>query len=148
MQSLFLMAGESFAKGEVMESSSYASDPGSATVKLPAPSNTIESGTERSTVYRCKKCRRVVARDENVIGHDVGGGESAFKWQKRGGKEGMYTQAPVCTSMFVEPMQWMTAGLLSLHFRYHLVYCYPTSASSDGIRAGQELAKKRLIKHF
>ncbi|XP_024360951.1 uncharacterized protein [Physcomitrium patens] len=101
--------GESFAKGEVMESSSYASDPGSATVKLPAPSNTIESGTERSTVYRCKKCRRVVARDENVIGHDVGGGESAFKWQKRGGKEGMYTQAPVCTSMFVEPMQWMTA---------------------------------------
>lgn len=101
--------GESFAKGEVMESSSYASDPGSATVKLPAPSNTNESGTERSTVYRCKKCRRVVARDENVIGHDVGGGESAFKWQKRGGKEGMYTQAPVCTSMFVEPMQWMTA---------------------------------------
>lgn len=96
--------GDSFAKGEQMESSSYASDPGTASSRPPA----LESMTERSTVYRCKKCRRVVARDENVIGHDAGGGESAFKHHKRGGKRGVTEERPVCTSIFVEPMQWMT----------------------------------------
>ncbi|KAG0563809.1 hypothetical protein M758_8G057600 [Ceratodon purpureus] len=100
--------GDSFAKGEQMESSSYASDPGSANTRPAAPLNDPQSMTERSKVYRCKKCRRVVARDENVIGHDVGGGESAFKHHKRGGKQGMAEQRPVCTSIFVEPMQWMT----------------------------------------
>jgi len=100
--------GDSFAKGEMMESSSYASDPGSSSNRpLPFP-NVLESKTEHSTLYRCKKCRRVVARDENVMGHDVGGGEAAFKWQKRGGKRGMTDERPVCTSIFVEPMQWMT----------------------------------------
>ena len=95
-----------------MESSSYASDPGSSSIRPPALLNDLESTTERSTVYRCKKCRRVVARDENVIGHDVGGGESAFKPHKRGGKRGMTEERPVCTSIFVEPMQWMTTGSL------------------------------------
>lgn len=95
-----------------METSSYASDPGSSSIRSPSVLNALESTTDRSTFYRCKKCRRIVARDENMIEHDVGGGEAAFKWQKRGGKRGMAEERPVCTSIFVEPMQWMTTGSL------------------------------------
>lgn len=116
---LSIAAGDSFANGERMDSSSYASDPGSANIRPPALSNGIDSNMEHFTVYRCKKCRRVVARDENVIGHEVGGGETAFKHQKRGGKQGTAEERPVCTSIFVEPLQWMKTGsfyLLALCF--------------------------------
>jgi dual specificity phosphatase 12 len=101
--------GDSFAKGEVLESSSYASDPGIRPAASSVP-NVVETQIERSMLYRCKKCRRVIARDENVLAHDVGGGEAAFNWKKRGTKRGMAQERPVCTSIFVEPMQWMTTG--------------------------------------
>lgn len=97
----------------MLESSSYASDPGIRPAASSVP-NVVETQVERLMLYRCKKCRRVIARDENVLVHDVGGGEAAFNWKKRDTKRGMAQERPVCTSIFVEPMQWMTTGALLL----------------------------------
>lgn len=80
-----------------------------------SPESSISVGdnmkNEPKTVYRCKKCRRVVAAPENVIGHTPGDGESRFGWQqkrKNGNKDGKL-EGTECTSMFVEPLKWMTS---------------------------------------
>ena len=120
----FTSSGNSFANGELVESSSYAMDPGSVVVNVSAaPSNSQEGEIKGPAVYRCKKCRRVIARDENVIGHDVGGGEASFKWNKRGGgRSGKEeSERPACTSLFVEPMQWMTTGQCCAIFCVHII---------------------------
>jgi len=96
--------------------SGYAADPAGHTTT--EKNNSLVSGDKRlltiqpSTVYRCKKCRQVVASEENVITHIPGAGLTSFKWRKRGVK-GSGTDEPVqpeCTSIFVQPMQWMTPG--------------------------------------
>lgn len=67
-----------------------------------------EDVEKRHLIYRCKKCRRIVAAQENLVTHEPGKGESSFKWQKRSGdvlkKEKKLVE---CTSIFVEPMKWM-----------------------------------------
>ncbi|CAM6066455.1 unnamed protein product [Sphagnum tenellum] len=94
--------------------SGYAADPAGHTTT--EKNNSLVSGDKQlltsqpSTVYRCKKCRQVVASEENVITHIPGAGLTSFKWRKRGVK-GAGTDEPVqpeCTSIFVHPMQWMT----------------------------------------
>ncbi|CAK9237404.1 unnamed protein product [Sphagnum troendelagicum] len=104
--------GDAYLRGERIDSSSYAADPGNVTNKP----NSQDSGDQQavidrpSKVYRCKKCRRVVASEENVITHIPGAGVTSFKWRKRGvqvsGKDELVQ--PECTSIFVQPMQWMT----------------------------------------
>ncbi|XP_028803886.1 probable inactive dual specificity protein phosphatase-like At4g18593 [Neltuma alba] len=56
-------------------------------------------------IYRCKKCRRIVASDENIVSHERGKGEASFKWKKR--NENTDKQPVDCTSVFAEPMKWM-----------------------------------------
>jgi len=71
------------------------------------------SQTEATTklIYRCKKCRRIVASEENIVSHERGKGESSFKWKKRSSEAWEAEKQPVdCTSIFVEPMKWMEAG--------------------------------------
>jgi dual specificity phosphatase 12 len=104
--------GDAYIRGERIDSSSYAADPGNVTNEP----NSRDSGDQQavidqpSKVYRCKKCRRVVASEENVITHIPGDGVTSFKWRKRGvqvsGKDELVQ--PECTSIFVQPMQWMT----------------------------------------
>ena len=63
------------------------------------------------TAYRCKKCRRVVALQENVVDHTPGEGETSFDWHKRkSGNPFNKSEESECSSIFVEPLQWMTAG--------------------------------------
>ncbi|XP_010496246.1 PREDICTED: probable inactive dual specificity protein phosphatase-like At4g18593 isoform X2 [Camelina sativa] len=54
-------------------------------------------------IYRCKKCRRIVAVEENVVQHEPGKGEECFAWKKRSGNP----EQVQCSSIFVEPMKWM-----------------------------------------
>ncbi|XP_004515029.1 probable inactive dual specificity protein phosphatase-like At4g18593 [Cicer arietinum] len=69
-----------------------------------------ETATEPQLIYRCKKCRRIVASKENIVSHERGKGESSFKWNKRSSESwGMEKQPADCTSIFVEPMKWMQA---------------------------------------
>ncbi|KAK1275496.1 hypothetical protein QJS04_geneDACA011020 [Acorus gramineus] len=67
-----------------------------------------ETNSKQKTVYRCKRCRRIVAAEENVVVHEPGKGEQCFKWKKRD-----YSmdndRKPDCSSIFVQPMKWMEA---------------------------------------
>ncbi|KAL6889007.1 hypothetical protein ACP4OV_010033 [Aristida adscensionis] len=57
-------------------------------------------------IYRCKRCRRMVATQEYVVTHEVGRGEESFKTRKRFHVE---ENKPECMCIFVEPMKWMQA---------------------------------------
>lgn len=67
----------------------------------------IGSDPKPPVVYRCKKCRRIVATEEHIVSHERGGGQRCFKWKKRNVDEDV--QALECSSIFVEPMKWMQA---------------------------------------
>ncbi|XP_051197699.1 probable inactive dual specificity protein phosphatase-like At4g18593 [Lolium perenne] len=63
-----------------------------------------ETGNPAGVIYRCKKCRRMVATQEYVVTHKIGSGESRFFRRKTDDKQ------PECTpAIFVEPMKWMEA---------------------------------------
>lgn len=67
----------------------------------------VETVPKSQVIYRCKKCRRIVASDENIVPHERGKGEECFKWKKRSHMDG---EAPECSSIFVESMKWMQSG--------------------------------------
>ncbi|KAG2683947.1 hypothetical protein I3760_10G057600 [Carya illinoinensis] len=70
----------------------------------------LEAIQKPEVIYRCKKCRRIVAAQDNLVPHNRGKGESCFKWQKRSGDAWGKKKEPIeCTSIFVEPMKWMEA---------------------------------------
>ncbi|XP_020595690.1 dual specificity protein phosphatase 12 [Phalaenopsis equestris] len=101
--------GHSYKLGEKVDSSIFEEDPGS----LPesSSSSTSESAKEnqRKTIYRCKKCRRIVALHENVVSHTPGEGETCFEWHKRkGGNPFKRFDEVECSSIFIEPLRWMT----------------------------------------
>ncbi|XP_030968307.1 probable inactive dual specificity protein phosphatase-like At4g18593 [Quercus lobata] len=73
-----------------------------------AGNSNLEPVQKPQVIYRCKKCRRIVAVQENLVPHERGKGESCFKWQKRSSDALKKEKEPVeCTSIFVEPMKWM-----------------------------------------
>ncbi|KAK2652080.1 hypothetical protein Ddye_011936 [Dipteronia dyeriana] len=101
--------GDSYNRGERIDSSKFGADPG-----LPVE---VSSGMEVSPngrgapAYRCKKCRRVVALQENVVDHIPGEGENSFEWHKRrSGDRFNKSDESECSSIFVEPLRWMTPG--------------------------------------
>ncbi|KAJ4703641.1 dual specificity protein phosphatase-related [Melia azedarach] len=71
-----------------------------------AASNSLleEHVPKPQVIYRCKKCRRIVASEENIVPHERGKGEQSFKWKKRSDME---KEPEECSSIFVESMKWM-----------------------------------------
>ncbi|KAJ2485426.1 tyrosine protein phosphatase yvh1 [Coemansia sp. RSA 2320] len=65
-------------------------------------------------VVRCKKCRRPLVTDTNIIDHQAGAGQLAFSYNKRSSNgvdtPHAFPQNRACSSLFVEPMEWM-AGI-------------------------------------
>eukprot|EP00252_Welwitschia_mirabilis_P010062 TRINITY_DN2314_c0_g1_i1.p1 TRINITY_DN2314_c0_g1~~TRINITY_DN2314_c0_g1_i1.p1 ORF type:complete len:128 (-),score=20.48 TRINITY_DN2314_c0_g1_i1:140-523(-) len=59
-------------------------------------------------IYRCKKCRRAVASQENSIFHVPGGGETCFIHKKKSNRGVGKAKQRECSSIFVEPLKWMT----------------------------------------
>ncbi|KAB1222184.1 Dual specificity protein phosphatase 12 [Morella rubra] len=102
--------GESYNRGEKIDSSKFGADPGlpsedSSEVEVPS-----KVGNNGTPAYRCKKCRRVVALQDNVVDHIPGEGETSFGWYKRkSGNPYIKSDEFECSSIFVEPLQWMTA---------------------------------------
>ncbi|XWS58990.1 hypothetical protein CRYUN_Cryun08bG0081900 [Craigia yunnanensis] len=101
--------GDCYNRGEKIDSSKLGADPG-----LPTESSSLVQASANEginhTAYRCKKCRRVVALQENVVDHIPGEGETSFEWHKRRSGNPFNKSAQTeCSSVFVEPMQWMTA---------------------------------------
>lgn len=80
-----------------------------------AAPNISDLGSEPKpqVIYRCKKCRRIVASQEHVVPHERGKGKKCFKWRKRGSDPWEADkEPPQCSSIFVEPMKWMESGQL------------------------------------
>ena len=115
-----MVSGESYNRGEKIESSKFGADPGLATEVFSEGEVASNLGNNRTPAYRCKKCRRVVALQENVVDHIPGEGETSFEWRKRkSGNPYNKSEESECSSIFVEPLQWMTAGkLLFQTFRF------------------------------
>ncbi|KAG6690970.1 hypothetical protein I3842_10G040200 [Carya illinoinensis] len=105
-----MVSGESYHRGEKIDTSKFGADTGLSTevsseVKVPS-----HVGNNITSSYRCKKCRRVVALQENVVDHIPGEGETSFEWHKRkSGNPFIKSDESECSSIFVEPLQWMTA---------------------------------------
>ncbi|KAJ2084763.1 tyrosine protein phosphatase yvh1 [Coemansia sp. S142-1] len=62
-------------------------------------------------LMRCKKCRRALITGANVIDHQAGAGQLAFSYNKRNANgvdtPHAFPQNRACSSLFVEPMEWM-----------------------------------------
>ncbi|XAR68402.1 Phosphoprotein phosphatase [Bertholletia excelsa] len=101
--------GDSYNRGETIDSSKLGADPG-----LPTEvSSEVEKSGNMTVVstpaYRCKKCRRVVALQENVVDHVPGEGETSFEWHKRKSGNPFNKGDDIeCSSIFIEPLRWMT----------------------------------------
>lgn len=110
---LFHGLGDSYNRGEKIDSSKFAADPG-LPAEAPSEVKASQNGpVDRKIAYRCKKCRRIVASQENVVDHVPGEGESSFGWNKRrGGNPFNKSDDFECSSIFIEPLRWMTAGKL------------------------------------
>uniref|UniRef100_K3Y935 protein-tyrosine-phosphatase n=1 Tax=Setaria italica TaxID=4555 RepID=K3Y935_SETIT len=73
-------------------------------LKLLDPSKT----EQHKTAYRCRKCRRIIAVEDNVISHVPGEGESCFDWNRRKSGHSYSNKEQDCSSLFIEPLKWMT----------------------------------------
>nr|KJB46201.1 hypothetical protein B456_007G352400 [Gossypium raimondii] len=101
--------GDCYNRGEKIDSSKLGADPGLPTESSSVIEATPKEGINR-TAYRCKKCRRLVALQDNVVDHTPGEGESSFEWHKRrSGNPFNKSSQTECSSVFVEPLRWMTA---------------------------------------
>lgn len=116
-----------------MDSSKFVADPGLSAAKVDSEAEAlIEKETSRTPLYRCKKCRRVVALQENVVDHIPGEGETSFEWYKRrSGNPFNKPEDNECSSIFVEPLSWMTAGVKYFNHFDLICFlnhydCYPT----------------------
>ncbi|KAL9232637.1 hypothetical protein vseg_007723 [Gypsophila vaccaria] len=103
------MLGDSYNRGERLDSSKFGVDPGVPQEIASGKSQVSpDCHSKMNVAYRCKKCRRVVALQENIVDHVPGEGMTAFQWHKRNG--GNCFSKPDdfgCTSIFVEPLKWM-----------------------------------------
>lgn len=90
-----------------------------------------ESFSNSQVMYRCKKCRRIVATHESIVTHERGKGESCFKWSKRSGNSrGIENKPADCTSIFVEPMKWMeTCKIKQIKSQFSLLRLFQLSCS-------------------
>ncbi|KAK1435595.1 hypothetical protein QVD17_01361 [Tagetes erecta] len=84
--------GDSYNRGQSIDSSKCAADPGLTNTE---PSVLTKKTSQKETItvhsFGCKKCKRSVALQGDVIDHVPGERESSFE----------------CTSIFVEPHSWM-----------------------------------------
>lgn len=104
-------SGESYNRGEKINISKLGADPGLSREVASEVQSSQQVDNSHARAYRCKKCRRLVALLENVVDHIPGEGETSFDWYKRkSGNPFNKSGEPECSSIFVEPLRWMTGG--------------------------------------
>ncbi|RLM69993.1 hypothetical protein C2845_PM17G01110 [Panicum miliaceum] len=103
------LLGQSYKFGEKIGSYMFEDDPG---LSPQSGSCQDSSKTEQhKTAYRCRKCRRLIAVEDNVISHVPGEGESCFDWNRRKSGRPYSNKEQDCSSLFVEPLKWMTPAV-------------------------------------
>jgi hypothetical protein len=108
------IVGKAYDQGKKIENSAFAVDP-ALTTSLTSPTFTSSAAIP---LYRCKKCRRIIACRDNVLSHDEDSKNSPFKKKERDVAWNQKDEMK-CTSIFVEPMQWMSTG----RFYHNMVLC-------------------------
>ncbi|KAI5068032.1 hypothetical protein GOP47_0016377 [Adiantum capillus-veneris] len=98
--------GQLYNLGESIQNSSFAADP-ALCIRTHSHEQLEQSDFGTPLLYRCKKCRRIVACQENVLTHEQEGGRLPVRKNDKGP---LWSEVHTveCTSIFVEPMQWMT----------------------------------------
>lgn len=105
------MTGESYDRDGRIDNSKFGADPGLPTEGVSSEVGTaVDAGIVSSPAYRCKKCRRVVAVQDNVVDHVPGEGVASFEYHKRRSGNPFNKSDETCSSIFVEPLRWMTTG--------------------------------------
>ncbi|KAL6272537.1 hypothetical protein ACE6H2_023229 [Prunus campanulata] len=99
--------GESYHHGDKIDSSKFGADPGLPGEVASGVKTGQNGGKTGTPAFRCKKCRRIVALQDNVVDHIPGEGEKSFEWRKR--RNSNLSEDSECSSIFVEPQRWMTA---------------------------------------
>lgn len=100
--------GDCYNRGERIDTSKFGADPGFAAENISSDVDvSLSKETTPARTYRCKKCRRVIALQGNVVDHVPGEGEMAFEWHKRKSGNPFNKPDEECSSVFVEPLKWM-----------------------------------------
>lgn len=99
--------GESYNRGEIIDNYKFGADPGLLKDEVSSEEAKREVKQFSVPLYRCKKCRRLVASQDNVISHLPGEGETSFEWHKRRSGNPFNRGDTECSSIFVEPLRWM-----------------------------------------
>lgn len=100
--------GQFYKQGEKIDSFVFGADPG-LPLESGIPDGEVSEAVQPTKAFRCRKCRRIIALEENVINHEPGEGETCFNWHKRKSSH-TYDRSDEteCSSIFVEPLKWMT----------------------------------------
>ena len=109
---MFPPTGKSYKSGEKIGSYMFQDDPGLS--PLPGCCQDPSKTEQHKTAYRCRKCRRIIAVEDNVISHVPGEDESCFDWNRRKSGRSYNNKEQDCSSLFIEPLKWMTPGRLML----------------------------------
>ena len=117
---LSVLSGASYHRGDKIDSSKFGADPGLPIEVASGVESTQNGGKTGTPAFRCKKCRRVVALQDNVVDHIPGEGEKSFEWRKR--KSSNLSEDSECSSIFVEPLRWMTAGNCAIFITVWLTF--------------------------
>lgn len=114
-KSCLFISGKNYNSGVRIDGSRLGADPGMP-VSVASEVGAPKTGNNCGPTYRCKKCRRVVALKEHVVDHVPGEGETSNEWQKwkSDGLFDKYNEFE-CSSIFIEPLQWMKAGKYSFN---------------------------------
>ncbi|KAF8664637.1 hypothetical protein HU200_054344 [Digitaria exilis] len=100
------LLGQSYKFGEKIGSYMFEDDPGLS--PLPGSCQDPSKTEQHKTAYRCRKCRRVIAVEDNVISHVPCEGESCFDWNRKKSGRSYTDKEQDCSSLFIEPLKWMT----------------------------------------
>lgn len=84
-------------------------------------SSETKPNEKTQVIYRCKKCRQIVASQESIVSHEQGKGEASFGSRKR---RAVSEALPECTAIFVEPLKWMQTGERHSHIDAYICHLY------------------------
>ncbi|XP_077202005.1 dual specificity protein phosphatase 12 [Paroedura picta] len=80
-----------------------------------ADPNTVRETPVHETLYKCRKCRRLLFQGSSILTHPEGKGPAAFAHKRLSDPASFQRRGQsACTSYFVEPVQWMEPALLGV----------------------------------
>ncbi|CAL5351754.1 unnamed protein product [Camellia sinensis] len=134
---MFEEMSDSYNHGERIDTSKFGADPGLPTEEASSDVGTSgNSGRVSTAAYRCKKCRRVVALQENIVDHVPGEGERSFGWHKRGKAATLSTSVmrlsahPSLLNLYLKKVHWRASFYVHI---VNLAWVTSTGQASNAV---------------